>query len=337
MSATIRDLAREAGVSIGTISRVLNNKEGVSEEVRTRVLAAAEELGYRPMTRSTMPQPHKLKRLGFLIRPTGDTLTGNPFYSRILYGVEQECRLQHVSLLYAVLDISGDQLGRLPRMLTEREIDGILWVGMLPKPVREKLLAAGDFPVVLVDHVVPELPFDTVNSDNEQGGRLATEYLIGRRHRAIALISGPHRYSSSIDREIGYIKTMQAHGLEPRVQANEHDLGELDGAREIQRLMERYPDTTAVFCGNDAVAIGAMTYLQQHGVRVPDDISFVGFDNNDLATRIRPALTTIHSEAEWLGRIAVRTLAQRVHDPALPTVHIDMGVHLVERDSVRRL
>ena len=331
MVVTIRNVADKAGVSIGTVSRVLNNKGGVGAETRQRVFDIVQELGYQ-IPRRALPVASSVTHLGLLNRPLEDGLMSNPFYHDVFIGVEQACRVNHVSLSFSSLNIEAGLLQTPPPLLEHDDLAGLILVGAMPRTVVTALLAYVTIPVVLVDNCLPNAEFDSVVVDNGRGIRLAVEHLINCGHRSISFVSGPD-HPSIIERQAAYHLTMQQHQLTPFI-LTLPDLSLRDGERAATQILKQRPETTAIICANDMQAIGVVRQLQQLGHQVPSDFSVVGFDDVDLAQVTSPAMTTVQVDRSALGQIATRTLLSRIQDPDRPIVTTTIGVKLVERASV---
>lgn len=326
----IRAVAGKAGVSIGTVSRVLNNKHGVGAETRQRVFAVAQELGYRLSGRAASPASEIL-HFGFLNRPLAGGLMSNPFYYDVFIGVEQSCRENNITLSVNRLNIANDLLQSIPPLLKQDHLSGLILVGAIPGRVVSALAAQTGLPAVLVDNHLPHIQVDTVMIDNDQGIRLALDHLVPLGHQQISFIDGPD-HPSIVERRQAYLSGLQQHGLVPFVvrQELEVEAGGL-GAAEIIR---QRPETTAILCANDMQAIGAIRQLQQLGYRVPEDFSVTGFDDVELTQITSPAISTIQVDRTGLGQIAIQTLLARLNDPGRPTVTTRVGVRWVDRASV---
>lgn len=328
---TIRQVAQKAGVSIGTVSRVVNNKPGVSEQTRQRVLSVVEGLGYVPakrLNRSTA----KVTHCGLLSRPTGRAPSADPFYGDVFHGVEKTCHDSSINLSFSSLDIFNGYLRTLPALINDERISGIVLVGAVSREVVESIIASTESPIVLVDNCFAQYPWDAVMMANTRGTRMATELLISRGHRHITLLGGPD-HPSIIERRAGYEEAVRKHALTPTVvPAANLDLA--DGAQAVAELLQRAPETTGIVCSNDLQAIGVMRKLQELGYRVPDDFSLVGFDDIELAQVTSPPLTTIHADRLALGQVAMQLLLGRIDAPGRLPIKAIVDVRLVERASV---
>lgn len=331
--ANIRQVANEAGVSIGTVSRVLNNKPGVGEQTRQHILSVAKELGYIPSKRSASSNS-QVTHLGIL-SPTfqPDDITSNPFYSAVFHGVEHICHELRINLSYSSLRFTDTQLHSYPFVVKHTHIDGLLFVGgSIPLAIVEALVASTPLPLVLVDNYFPDRNWDAVMIDNTRGVRLSTEHLINQGHRYIALIGGPD-HPSIVERRLSYCETLRRHGLTPVI-VTPPDLSPADGQCGVVEILRESPETTAIICSNDEQAVGALRKLRELGYSVPDDFSLVGFDNINMVQFTTPPITTVCVDRDTMGQIAVQLLLDRVKSPERPIIKVTIGVELIERGSV---
>jgi len=328
---TIRQVAQEAEVSVGTVSRVLNNKPGVSEKTRQHVLAVADELGYTVLRRFPL-STSTITHLGLLNRPTGEALPANPFYADVFHGVEQVCHEFHISLSYSSVDIVNGHLRSLPPLLNDERISGMILMGAMDRGVVESVADAAQLPVVLVDNCFGNCPWDAVMTDNVRGATMATGHLISRGHRHIALLGGPD-HPSIVERRTGYEEALRQHDLAPTV-VESTGLDIADGEGAVVELLQQAPETTGIVCSNDSQAIGALRKLQELGYQVPEDFSIVGFDDINMVQLTSPPLTTVRVGRKGLGQVAVQLLLGRIKAPDRPATKAIVGVTLVERASV---
>jgi LacI family transcriptional regulator len=330
---TIRNVADKAGVSIGTVSRALNNKQGVGEETRQRVFDVANELGYR-IPKREFPSSAEITHLGLLNRPIEGGLMSNPFYHDVFIGIDQICREHHITLSVSSLDIVDEFLHSSPFLLENEDIAGLVLVGAMSRGVISALLAQTVLPIILIDNYFPEYDLDAVIIDNSRGVKLAVEHLIAQGHRQISFIDGPD-HPSIVERHCAYVRTMQQHQLSPYT-VRRSCLNVEDGASGAAEIMQQRPETTAMISANDLQAIGAMRELQRLGYEVPRDISIIGFDDIELAQFTSPSINTLHVDLMALGQIATRMLFTRISNPDRPMLTNRVCVKLVERESVAR-
>jgi LacI family transcriptional regulator len=330
--ANIRQVADRAGVSIGTVSRVLNNKPGVGDETRQRVLSVARELGYSYSKRVHFSRP-RVTHLGFLNKTFPQDITSNPFYADVLHGAEQICHELHINLSFNTLSFTDGQLESLPPSVKDNNISGLFVVGGgIPLEIVESLGELTQLPMVLVDNCFPDCRWDTVMIDNGRGIRLATEYLIDHGHRHIALIGGPD-HASIVERRLSYEETIRRHNLTPTM-VKPTNLSFEDGQWGVMEIVRQAPQTTAIVCSNDEQAVGALRTLRELGYNVPDDFSLVGFDDINMVQFTTPPITTICVDQITLGQVAVQLLLDRIKFPDRPVIKVTTGVHLIERASV---
>jgi LacI family transcriptional regulator len=334
----IADIARASDVSSSTVSMVLNDRPGIPVETRRRVLEAANRLGYRRTLRtrgaSAARPAHALHNLGLLVKvDAGDTPQANPFYSQVLAGIEDACRLQQINLLYAHIPVDEDSVPvEMPRLLAETSVDGLLLVGAFVDATLDHLLGTRPRPVVLVDAYADVDRYDAVLSDNVGGAWRAVTYLIERGHRHIGLIGGrAGAYPSLRERRAGYRHALHDAGV-AEAHMGDAAAGQEDAA--TLSLLAQNPQITAIFACNDRAAIAAMRAAQSMGRRVPEELSVVGFDDIDLAQHVVPALTTMHVDKVTMGRMAVQMLQHRLAYPDSEQVTTLLRPRLIERDSV---
>ena len=333
-----RKVAELADVSIGTVSRVLNNKPGVSEPTRQRVLAVAQELGYAAPKRVPVGRS-QITHLGLLIRPTEPDPISNPFYSDIYHSVEQSCRDLQINLSFSALDMGGNRLRSLPALTNDERISGLILVGAIPEAIIESLLRAlharhgnNGFPLVLVDNLIPRSAWDAVVIDNVTGTALTVEMLTKRGHSHITLIGGPD-HPSIVERTNAYVQTMLQNGLRPEI-VSADGLDPQDGEAAVGEILREQPATTAIICSNDSQAVGALRRLNELGYAVPEEVSVVGFDDIAMAELTLPRLTTIRVDRVAMGRSAVELLLNHIRTPERAPIKSIVGVTLVERESV---
>lgn len=328
-----REIAARAGVSVSSVSRVLNNLAGISPEVQQRVLAAAAELGH-PGHASSERDRLRLRRIGlFAVNPYIKPVTGD-FYGDMLIGIEAECRRQGLHLSYATVAPGLEGRAFVLDTIRDNDPDGLLFLAADDRALLERVLALG-LPAAVINAEHPALPIDTFLPDNEVGPRLAVRHLVDRGHRRILHVSQPTR--PTLQRRHDAVRAALA---EAGLRGDEAPIIEapmaVDATHEALRgyLAAAPPAFTAVVCANDLMAIGAIRALQGAGRRVPEDVSVIGYDDLALATLLTPPLTTVRIEREELGALAVRRLLERAADPGLTPIRVDLATRLVERRSV---
>lgn len=326
-----RKIAEQAGVSVGTVSRVLNNKIGVSDDVRRRVLEVAQQMNYAPTKRHPLPLV-STTHIGLLVRPLGENLTASPFYADVYHGVEQVCSELRINLYFGSVDSVAGRVRNLPPLVGDERIGGLVLVGAMAPSVIEQVAAASQLPLVMIDNWYAGCRWDSIMLDNSGGVLEATERLISLGHRQIVFVSGPD-HPSITERRAGYTGAMQRHGLPVHV-VYVPELGIEEGVSAAGIIADTLPAATAIICSNDMQAFGMMRRLAQLGYHIPEDISVIGFDDVSMATLTYPPLTTIHVDRLAFGRLAVELLLSRVQSPNRPSVRCTMSVRFVERASM---
>lgn len=342
---TVKDIALRAQVSVGTVSRVFHQQSNVGEEIRKRVLRAAEDLGYK---RTISQEPHRqsrpLKEIGFLYCSALDpsAMVSNPFWSHILNGAEREAQKANIKLTYTSIYSLLQTPKSLLAAVQEMKLDGILMVGPAEKEAVQ-ILKTLQIPLVLVDNYIPGLSADSVLCDNFEGARLAINYFIEQGHRQIAFIGGP---LTEVSRPLNKIYTLERRSAGYRAALLDagllHDyrlyeasqLSPQSGSEACKRLFKSEVPFTAIFCANDDIAIGALKSVREHGKRVPEDVSVIGFDDLALVEHLVPALTTIRVNKEAMGAMAVKVLLNRAADPDMVAVSCILEVELIKRETV---
>ncbi|MFT3954570.1 MAG: LacI family DNA-binding transcriptional regulator [Piscinibacter sp.] len=319
MSVTIRDIAEAAGVSIGTVSRALKNQRGLSDETRRAVRRIARELGYD----ATRLRSAKAQRLVFLLHRQHSSFATNPFFSNVLHGVEEACRDFGVAptlLTTGPADPVRDQL-RL------HQPDVVLAAGYFEAEVLA-LIAGLELPMALVDFWMPGQP--SVNPDNIEGGFLATRHLLDIGRKRIAYIAGSLAHFSIRERNHGYRRALYEAGVlaDPDLEVVappgvEPDRGAALAMRQLLRLRQP-PD--AVFACNDMVALAALQVCHEAGLRVPQDVAIVGFDDIAAAAGASPALSTLRVDKEALGRAGVELLMRGHEMPQQMVLPVELVV-----------
>jgi DNA-binding LacI/PurR family transcriptional regulator len=317
---TVRDVALRAGVSIGTVSRALKNQGGLTEDTRQQVLRAALELGYDT---SNLRQT-KLKRVSFLIGRTMDMpLPVNAFYGPVLHGVEDACRDEEIVLSYTSLRPSD----RVTELVRRHEADGLLCAGYFEPKQLERLSGTG-LPIVLIDHHAPG--FASVNMDNVAGAYAAVRHLLDQGRRRVAYLGGPAHHSI-LARHRGFRQALFDSGVpaDPALELS-CDFSPQSVQRAMGTLLSLEAKPDAIFGFNDLTALEAMRICNERGLRVPEDIAIVGFDDIDTAAHAHPPLSTVRVDKEALGRRGLELLKER--DRA-PDAAVTLEVTLMVRES----
>ena len=323
---TIRDVARVAGVSPSTVSRVLNGKMVVRKETEERVWAAVEDLGYRPNALARALITRHTSAVGIILSDVCD-----PFYPPIVQGVTEVANINHYSSFLCDLSPEPDEVFYL-RLVHEQRVDGVV-IGTSHIP-DEHILAFMEegVPLVLINRRMEGAP--SVEGDNERGGRQATLHLVEGGHKRIAHIGVPSHVKSGILRRKGYEDVLRGQGLPviSELIVVEEDTPE-GGYRAAKVLLSRKERPTAVFAYDDAMAIGAMQAFLEEGVGVPEDIAVVGYDDILLARYVTPSLTTIEQPRRHMGRLAMEMLLRLIRGEEFEEREIVLEPRLIVRRS----
>jgi len=326
MSPTISDVAARAGVSPSTVSRVLNGRPGISEETRLKVLEAAKELGYYPAMTGRGLALGRTENLGFITHHR-HTLNPGSFYGGVLAGVDSEARAHGFHVLF-----STNTSDRLPAMVKEQRVDGLILAGCdIPRDLIVAL-KAHEVPLVLVDNHLDKV--DSVFTDNVGGAREAVTHLIRLGHKKIGFVCEWFGDLSFAERFEGYKLALQEHGLpyDEKLAADGLPREEGSGYVAMKKLLER-SIPSAVFAANDMTAAEAIRAIKETGLRVPEDIAVVGFDDGSLAPHTEPPLTTMRVFRERMGVMAAKRLLELIEDPDQPPVHTKLSTQLIVRGS----
>ena len=326
--ATVLDVAKRAGVSPMTVSRVVNGSGPVSPKLRARVEKALKETGYVPNSVARNLRTKRTDTIG-LVMPD----ITNPFFTHVMRGVEVTARDAGLLLLLANTDQRPDEETRVVSMLLQRQVDGMLAIpaGTCADTVR--LCREADVPLVIVDRR-PEAPgsIDVVRADAEGGAYELGKLLAGLGHERVAVVTGPEYVPTAVDRAAGFSKALQEEGL-PAPTIIHGDFS-LEGGHDMTlELMQQQPRPTAIFAANNFLAIGTQHALEEMGLRVPEDVAVVGLDDLPTEMVTFPFLTVAAQPAEEIGRRAVELLLRRIKEPGAEPEEILLPTELTVRRS----
>ena len=330
---TMRDVAREAGVSVNTVSRALAGKPDVSPETRARVLKVAERLGYRPNRLARGLRSNKTFTIGVIV-----TDIANPFFAELVKGVEEAARQNGYSIILEDTSEDPEKEARAIQVMLSERVDGLLLTPVQSKKEGVEKVLKSKVPLVLMGRYFSDLETPYVVSDDVRGAILATEHLIDLGHRNIAHVAGPLHISSAQDRLSGYKQALREHGIPAREEVILTGAVTLrDGYEAGKELLKLKTLPTAVFAYSDLVAIGLMQALMEEGVKIPEDISLVGYDDIEFSAYTKVPLTTVRIPKRALGQKAVRMLLVSLRDGGLPDkCGKKLQVELIIRSSTAR-
>jgi LacI family transcriptional regulator len=308
------DVAREAGVSLMTVSRAMNNKDGINPETRTHILEIIRKLGYRPSSIARSLVTQRTGSIGLIVPDVS-----NPYFSGIAHGVAEIANEHDLSVLLCDTEEEPQHELDFLNVLEEKQVDGLLIAA--PRQISESLvpLLKRHPNVVVINRVFDEaLGFAAsgyVINDDLAGGKMAAHLLIERGHREIGFLAGPSTSYGSRRRHQGYRIELEQAGIAYNPKYIRYCPPTVTGGRDAAvQLLTENPKISAIFCFNDMVAIGALQAGPQVGRRVPEDLSIVGYDDIPMASWVTPALTTCKVPFEEMGRLATRLLIDQICD-----------------------
>jgi len=319
-----------AGVSTSTVSHVINKDRFVSEAIREKVESAIKALNYAPSALARSLKINQTRTIGMLI-----TASTNPFYSELVRGVERSCFERGYSLVLCNTEGDEQRMNSNLETLMQKRVDGLLLLCTeTHQPSREILQRYPSVPTVMMDWAPFDGDSDLIQDNSLLGGDMATQYLINKGHTHIACIAGPLDKTPARLRLEGYRDAMARAGL--TIHDGDEIIGNFEfsgGLEAMQMLLALETRPQAVFICNDAMAVGAYLALYQAGLRVPQDIAIVGYDDIELAQYMTPPLTTIHQPKDELGELAIDVLIHRISDPTQQQQRLQLTPVLMERGS----
>lgn len=328
MKINIKDVARRAGVSISTVSRVVNGSKAVRPETHQKVIKAIEELGYKPNAIARSLKVKNTKTIGIMIPDIS-----NQFYPEVVRGIEDIANMYEYNIFLCNTDLDAEKEVQYLDALTEKQVDGIIFMGNI---VSEKL-AEGfngiDIPVVLIGTDYADLP--SVSIDNVSASKEAINYLIRKGHRRIGIITGKKRDPvTGRARLEGYKQALEDNGIdyddELVIEGGYRFRSGYEGAKQLIGMVNM---PTAIFVANDEMAVGTIRAALEKGIRIPEELAIVGFDNSHMAGKVYPALTTVAQPIYEMGAIGMRVLTKILNNEPLETHKIRLKYDLIERES----
>lgn len=335
---TMKDIANRLDLSINAVSLALNDKAGVGDETRRRILDTAEEMGYLDQATKYVPS-YSNKNLCVLLEYR--FFRDFRFYGRILLGIEEEAKKSGYDVF-----VNSFEVEKVPSCVENHKVSGIIVVGKINPHFLSKLKEYR-IPIVLADYTCLEEPTDSVMSDNKQGAYKMTSYLIDKGFTRIGYLGDLEYSPSTRERFFGYQEAIQNRfGLKDWTESARYavrfsvlsDVEKVVIAQDAEKLFEIFqsiPERPEVLiCSNDEMALMLMKVLHRKGISVPEDIGIVGFDDIELSRMIDPALTTVHVSKKLMGQKATQRLLYRIAHPKDEVQMLVMNVDIVERDSV---
>lgn len=328
----MRDIAEKLGVSSVTISKALNDKEGVSDELKEKIKVVAEEMGYRFNTHAKSMKEGLSYNLGIVI-PERFTGTTQSFYLQFYQLLSKVLDNYHYSGILNILSQDDEDKLVLPRIYNEKKVDGLIFLGQIDKKYVAEIQNI-ESPVIFLDFYTDQNEIDCVLTDNFYGVYEVTNYLIRNGHRKIAFVGNVHATSSIQDRFLGYYKSLLEHRIDLK------DVYVIKDRDELGRYIDiKFPADmpTAFVCNNDEVAYNLINELQKNGIQVPEDCSVVGFDNSIYAKLTNPSLTTVAVDMEEMSKVAVKFIMEKLKNPQKKYGRTFIKGNIIHRGSVKKI
>ncbi|WP_371189086.1 LacI family DNA-binding transcriptional regulator [Thalassotalea maritima] len=328
--ATIYEVSKLAGVSLATVSRVMNKNAKVSEKTRDKVLQAMEQLGYRPNSIARSLASNRSSSIGVMVAE----LHG-PFFGSMMSGIEAECRAagKHVIITTGHSNEASEKEGI--EFLVSRSCDAIIVHSEALSDEYLITLSQSKTPIYIVSRYIDQLTDHCVSLDNKHGGYLATKALINQGHKDIVYISGPEYKDDAKQRLQGHKQALAEHNIAfDETSVFYGDFQETGGVEGLSHFLKQKREFSAVACGNDEMASGAMKCAREHGFRLPEELSIIGFDDVMFANYLYPRLTTIHNPIADMGRSVTRMVLRDIYGQAATDIKQVFEPTLILRDSV---
>ncbi|WP_350998781.1 LacI family DNA-binding transcriptional regulator [Shewanella sp. TB7-MNA-CIBAN-0143] len=329
--ATIYDVSVMAGVSLATVSRVMNNNTKVSDKTKQKVLDAMKALGYRPNTIAQSLASNCSNSVGVLV----SQLDG-PFYGPMMTEIETALRTANKHVIIAAGHSDEKQEKEGVEFLMSRGCDALILDVEAVSDDYLIELSKGSTPVVFINRYIDSIKERCVYLENEQGGFMATEHILSLGHKHLAYISGPLFKLDVRDRLKGHKRALQQYHIPfDDTLCYEGDFRELGGSNAMEYLLSLNKPITAVVCANDQMASGAIAVCLEHGLRVPEDISFIGYDNIPFPQYISPKLSTVSNPINEMGKMAARWVLRQVYNNKDVVIERSFQPELFIRDSAK--
>ncbi|MGJ3239151.1 MAG: LacI family DNA-binding transcriptional regulator [Anaerolineae bacterium] len=328
---TLEEIGKIAGVSRATVSRVINNHPNISEPVRQRVQEVIEETGYQPNIAARTLVSNQSRIIGLVIPAILSNVFTNPYYPRLMQGIAKACNDANYTLTFFMFQDQDEQEKGSQRIVNNALLDGLIVnADYNENSLVERLLRA-NMPFVQIGRPIDGIVIHHVDADNFLGGKMATQHLIDLGRRRIAQVATA-KNAAGEERDRGYKAALAAHNIP----LNEDwivyaDFSESQAYRVTQELLQHQPD--GIFVQSDWMAIGVIRAIEEAGLRIPEDIAIVGFDDLPIAVRDHPHLTTIRQPIEQIGEQAVQSLLKIIEKPDLPQQQSTVPVELIVRES----
>jgi DNA-binding LacI/PurR family transcriptional regulator len=329
---TMRDVAARVGVSIQTVSAVINEKPGITLETRERVFHAIHELNYRTFTVARSLRTRQTHTVALIVPDIA-----NPSFSTIASAAENVAQSSGYSLVNYNTHADPEREANYIRTIAERWVDGVLFISALDQMTSHDSLQEAGIPCVAIDRIPQSYSGPSVTLDNVLAGRMAAEHLIDLGHQNIAHISGPLYLRLASERKSGYLSALEQHGLPDGQVVSSNGWSCEEGYTAFNELIASNPIPTAVFAASDRLAIGAMLAASQAGLRIPEDISFIGLDDIEVAAYLIPPLTTVRQSFTELATLGMKLLLSLLNNQKPENIRLVIEPELIIRCSTARV
>lgn len=326
---TLKMVAEKAGVSVNTASRAINNKPDINEKTKKRILEIAQELGYIRNSAAVALRTKKTRTIGVVIADNR-----NPFYAEVLNGMEIAAREKNYHIILANTQRDYKKEEEAINLLLAKRVDGLLITPVQDRDDDIKKLIEANIPFVVVGRDFKNIEVDAVYNDEVKGGFLATDYLIKKGHKKIALVNGFLYKSPARSRLEGYKKALNKYRIPlDDLLISAGDINMENGYERTRQMMEKNLDFTAIFAYNDMMAFGVMQAIKEKGLKIPQDIALVGYDDISFSSLISPTLTTIKLKKQELGVESVKLLFSRINGERKKIKKVMLDVELIIRET----
>lgn len=335
MKTIMQDIAKLAGVSPGTVSNALNNRKGVGKETKERILKIAEEMGY---DRNSKEENNVIRFIIF--KKQGYVVSDTPFFSALIEGIERECRSEGFELIVSHIIHDEHNYEDIQEIIKQEQISGILLLATEMDEIDLQPFEKLNIPVILLDNYFSGVDFDHVLINNAQGAHQAVKSLVKNGHKEIGCLGSSKLIKNFRYRYEGFKEAL----IEEKVGINhEYEVvlePTLEGAyRDMKEVLsdKSFKLPTAYFALNDIIAFGAIRAMKEVGIKIPEDVSIVGFDDMPFCEISNPRLSTVRVHKQHIGKIAVKRLIQKIVDKDEVKFKIEISTELVERESIKNM
>ncbi|GAA4072886.1 catabolite control protein A [Amphibacillus indicireducens] len=331
MNVTIYDVAREANVSMATVSRVVNGNPNVKPATRKKVLKTIEELGYRPNAVARGLASKRTTTVGVIIPDIS-----NMFFSELARGIDDIANMYKYNIILSNSDQNIDKEIKLINTMLEKQVDGIVYMGSRLTDEHLKEFKTSPVPIVLAATIEPTNAIPSVNIDYEEAGYEATKLLIDNGHTKLAFVTGLDETTANKAKHQGFVQALEEIELTvDQTNVFRGDLSYQSGLKAVESLFDQTEKPTAIFAASDEIALGVIHGIQDLGLNVPADVEVIGFDNTRLAMMIRPTLSTVVQPVYDIGAVAMRLLTKYMNKEEVEESNVILPHQIIKRSSTK--